>query len=130
MSVREELAAAANTVAGVNVQPYYVQGGKALSGNVTLTRVEYPNPFGGIAYWEVIVVLAQDIPTAQKQAEDLLPRLYDAFDGVLAVDSASFGTTSQDNRSGQPCLVIARHRAMEKRKAGPLGTRLLKLEIG
>jgi hypothetical protein len=113
MSVREEIAAAANTVAGVNVQPYYTQGGRSGSGNVTLTRVEYPNPFGGIGYWEVIVLLPVDIESAQRQAETLLPLLYGAMDGVLAVTSVSFGTTSQDNRSGQPCLIIAGHRAME-----------------
>lgn len=113
MSIREELAAAANTVAGVNVHPYYVQGGKALSGNVTLERVDYPNPFGGIGTWSVIVVLAQDIPTAQAQAEDLIPLLWDALSPVLGVDSVTFGTTSRDNQSGQPCLLVTGHRAME-----------------
>lgn len=113
MSIREELAEAANTVAGVNVHPYYVQGGKAFSGNVALERVDYPNPFGGIGTWSVIVLLAVDVRTAQEQADELIPPLVEALSAVMGVDSVSFGTTSQDNRSGQPCLLVTGHRAME-----------------
>ncbi|MFB6726791.1 hypothetical protein ACFCV3_41870 [Kribbella sp. NPDC056345] len=113
MSIRQTLADAANTVPGVHVHPYYRQGGKTGHGNVVLARVDYPNIFGGIGQWEVIVLLPVDVESAQNKADELIPLLYAALSEAMAVDSVTFGTTSQDNRSGQPCLIAAGHREME-----------------
>lgn len=112
-SVRQEIADAANAIEGVNVHPYYRQGGHAGSGNIQITRIDFPNIFGGVVTWEVVILLPVDIASAQKRAEELIPLLWPALSEVIAVDSITFGTTSQDNRSGQPALVAAGHRAME-----------------
>jgi hypothetical protein len=111
--VRQALADAANTVAGVNVHPYYRQGGKTGSGNVVRGTTTYPNIFGGIVTWEVHILLPVDIESAQKRADELVPLLWTALSEVMAVDEVSFGTSSQDNRSGQPVMVITGHRESE-----------------
>lgn len=111
--VRQQIADAANTVAGLNVHPYYRQGGKAGAGNIQVERIDFPNPFGGIIQWGVIVLLPVDVASAQKRADELIPLLWPALSEALAVDSITFGTTSQDNISGQPCLLVTGHRAME-----------------
>lgn len=112
-NVRQAIADAANTVEGIHVHPYYRQGGKAGNGNIQISHVNFPNPFGGIVTWDVVILLPVDIESAQKRADELLPLLWPALSQALAVDDISFGTTSQDNRSGQPCLIATGHRAME-----------------
>jgi hypothetical protein len=112
-ATRDALVTAANAVEGVSVSPYYRQGGRTGDGNVVLSRVTYPNPFGGIGWWEVHVLLPVDVESAQKRAETLIPALVDALSNEMAVDEITFATTSQDNRSGQPTLVIAGHRNLE-----------------
>jgi hypothetical protein len=114
-AVRQELAAVANSVAGVNVHPYYRQGGKALSGNVVRGTTTFPNTFGGVVTWEVHILLPVDVESAQKKADELIPLLWEAFIGsrVMTVDDISFATSSQDNRSGQPLMVLTGHRETE-----------------
>lgn len=111
-AVRAELAAAANTVEGVDVAPYYRQSTKPLTGAVQLDRIEYPNRFGGIAYWEVLVLLPSDVAAAQKQAETLIPALYAALRPHLAVDRATFGQT-QLGTTASNVVLIAGHREEE-----------------
>lgn len=112
-TVRQEIADAANTVDGVHVHPYYRQGGQAGSGNIQFARIDFPNIFGGIVRWEVVILLPVDIASAQKRADELIPQLWQALSEAMSVDDVTAGTTSQDNRSGQPCLLVAGHRAME-----------------
>jgi hypothetical protein len=109
---REAIADAASTVAGVNVHPTYRQGGKAGDGNVVWLRNEYPNIFGAVEWWEVQILLPVDIKAAQDMAGELVPQLYAALSeaGALTVTEVSFGTTSQDNRSGQPTIIVTGHR--------------------
>lgn len=112
-AVRAALAAAANTVTGVDVSPYYRQDTKAGSGIVQLDRVDFPNAFGGVAHWSVLVLLPTDLKAAQERADELLPALYAALSTELAVTSATFGTTQIESSSGQPCVLISGHRALE-----------------
>lgn len=113
-AVRNELAAAANTVDGVAVAPYYVQSTKSGSGVVQLNRVEYPNAFGGEAYWEIVVLLPADIAAAQKRSEELIPQLVTALQDHLVVTGATLGRTQLGTTgAGQPCVLIAGHREQE-----------------
>jgi len=113
-AVRNELATAANTVDGVNVSPYYRQSTKPGSGVVQLERIEYPNTFGGEAYWQLIVLLPTGIEAAQKRSEVLIPLLYNALRDHLVVTLAELGQTVLDTSgAAQPCVLISGHREQE-----------------
>ena len=66
MSTREELTTAANAVEGITGHPYVV--GHTEPGTVypRLDHIEYPNPFGGVAHWNVVLVLPQDLAEAER----------------------------------------------------------------
>jgi hypothetical protein len=112
-TVREALATAANTVAGVNVSAYYRQDASVGSGVIQLNRIEYPNFTGGVAFWDVIVCLPTDTADAQKRAEELIPALHAALSSELAITGVSFATLSIDNGAERPALVITGHRESE-----------------
>lgn len=73
MTVREDLAAAASTVDGVTAHPYFVQSTKPGHTFIRLERIDYPNPFGGICHWNVVVVLPQDTAAAEQYVEEKVP---------------------------------------------------------
>lgn len=68
--VREAISAAANTVAGVNVTPYFRQVTRPGQGMVRRDRTEYPNKFGGVVTWQVFVLLPQDIAQAERWLDE------------------------------------------------------------
>lgn len=108
-NVRTQLAEAANTVYEVNAQPYFVQTTKPGATLIRLNRVEYPNPFGGVAFWDVVVVLPQDLAAAERYVEQVVPQVRDALLEVMFVDVITpqlmdFGAGSV------PCAVITGHR--------------------
>lgn len=79
MSARTDLATAAGTVEGITGHPYYEQQTKPGNAFVRLDRIEYPNSFGGVCYWNVILILPQDQAGAEKYLEEKLPDLRDAL---------------------------------------------------
>lgn len=87
MSVREELATAAGTVPGVTAHPYFVQSTAAGTVWIRLERIDYPNPFGGVVRWNVVLVLPQDQAQAERELERLAPLLRTALEPHLAIDS-------------------------------------------
>lgn len=86
-AVREALATAANTVDGVNVTPYYRQATTPGQGMVRFDRTDYPNPFGGLTTWWVVVVLPQDMGAAEKWLDKNGSALRGAVAEELAVRS-------------------------------------------
>lgn len=68
--VRQALAAAANTVDGVKVTPYYRQVTETGQGMVRFDRTDYPNPLGGLTTWWVVVVLPQDLEAAERWLDE------------------------------------------------------------
>ena len=110
MSVRDDLAAAANAVDGVNVTPYFRATTQAGEGMVRLDNVAYPNRLGGVVTWQVVVMLPQDIGQAERFAEDRLPALVAAVQDELEVVSAAprqLQIPVGDKKSiTLPCLVI------------------------
>lgn len=85
-AIRTALAAAASTVDGVHVTAYYRQVPKtAGQGMVRLDRTTYPDPFGGITTWQVLVALPQDEATAEKWLEAHQDDLYDAVSEELMI---------------------------------------------
>lgn len=78
-AVRQALADAANTVAGIKAHPYYTEGTAPGTAHVQLDRIEYPNPFGGVAHWRVVVLLvAEDYAASEKYLEEKVPLLREA----------------------------------------------------
>ena len=85
--VRQAIATAANTVAGVKVTPYYRQVTEPGQGMVRFDRTDYPNTFGGLTTWWVIVVLPQDLEAAERWLDENGSALRGAVAEELAVRS-------------------------------------------
>lgn len=108
---RAALAAAASSVDGIDVEPQYRQRMRQGSGWVRLDRIEYPDPFGGVAWWDVVVVCPQDQERAAVFMDEHVGALVEALGeemtvtGVVpyAVDLAEVGRV--------PGFIIEGHRA-------------------
>lgn len=111
-AIRTVLAAAANTVPGITGQPYFVQTTAPGVALVRLGRIEYPNPFGGVSFWDVVLTLPQDLATSEHYFEKKVPALRDALAEVLVVKTIT--PTLIDFGAGTvPCAVISGHREEE-----------------
>ena len=111
-AVRQAIAEAATTVDGINVTPYFRQTTKAGEGMVRHDRTAYPNRFGGVVTWQVLVLLPQDIAAAEKYLEDKAPALLEAVSDHLVITSMAPQQLALD--TGQvPCVVIEGHREEE-----------------
>ncbi|MGC4940948.1 hypothetical protein [Kribbella sp. DT2] len=108
-AVRTELADAVSAIDGISIAPYFRQATKAGSGFVRLDRIEYPNTFGGEAYWQVYIVLPADIATAEKRADELTPLLYNALADHLVVTSIQPQSLALDS-GALPVLTVTGHR--------------------
>lgn len=109
MSIRDDLADAASTVDGLTGHPYYVQTTNPGTVLVRLDRVEYPNRFGGVAHWALVLVGPQDAASAEHYFEEKLPPLREAVGMHLAVTSVT--PSLVDFGAGAiPCAVISGHR--------------------
>lgn len=88
---REVLAAAASTVEGISVTPWFRQTTKAGQGMVRLDRRIRDE--SGLPYfnnvWQVLIVLPQDIAAAEKYLEQKLDALLEALSEQMAVSTAT-----------------------------------------
>lgn len=87
MSVREDLAAAASSVDGITGHPYFVQTTTPGHAFVRLERIDYPNAFGGVVRWNVVLILPQDLGQAERFLEDKVPAIREAVGEHLVVTS-------------------------------------------
>lgn len=83
---RQAIAAAASTVDGITCTPYFIQSTEPGAAMVRLDRIEYPNPFGGVCYWNVVVMLPQDQQAAEQYIEQHIPAVRDAIAPELVID--------------------------------------------
>jgi hypothetical protein len=83
--VRKQLAEAASKVDGVTCLPYYVQSTEPGAAMVRLERIDYPNPFGGVCHWSLVVVLPQDMEAAERYVEDKVPSIIAAIEHLIVV---------------------------------------------
>ena len=113
MSTRSELAAAAATVAGITAHEYMV--GDTEPGTVypRLDRIEYPNPFGGIAHWNVVLVLPQDYADAERYVEETLPALKEALDPHIVITAVLLQRLQLDGVGTLPVAFINGHREVD-----------------
>lgn len=112
-AIRQAIATAANTVAGISCQPYFVQTLEPGAAMVRLERVEYPNPFGGICHWNVIVLLPQDQAAAEQYVDDKVPAVRDAVGQHLVVTQVQPQRLDVPGVGILPCVFINGHREEE-----------------
>lgn len=110
MSTRTELKAAANTVEGISAHEHVV--GDTDPGTVypRLDRIEYPNAFGGVAHWNVVLVLPQDYAEAEQYVEQKVPALKAALDPHLVITAVVLQRLQLDGVGTLPVAFINGHR--------------------
>lgn len=110
MSTRTDLAAAAASVEGIKAHPFVTGDTEPGTVFVRLERIEYPNPFGGVARWNVVLVLPQDQADAEKYLGATLPGLLTALEPHLAVTSVVPQQLDITGVGYLPCAFINGHR--------------------
>lgn len=107
-AVRAAIAAAANTHLGEKrVAPYYRQSTKAGWGWVSLaTRARDASGFGFMDTWEVRVVLAQEIATAEKWIDEHADDLTAAIAEELVVTGLTPAVLNLDTKTTVNALII------------------------
>ncbi|WP_323792419.1 hypothetical protein [Nocardioides sp.] len=110
MSVREEIAAAASSVLGLTGHPYVV--GDTSPGTVypRVERIDYPNAFGGVVFYNVVLVLPQDYAEAEQYLEQKLPDLKGALEPHLVITSVQPQRLQLDGIGVLPVAFINGHR--------------------
>lgn len=115
-AVRTALATAANTVDGIHVSPYRRQVSSPGEGMVRMDRTDYPDPFGGMVTWQVLIVLPQDEATAEVWLEDHQDELVDALSPEMTVRSVipkELVTQTRPTLTSVPVVVIEGDRERE-----------------
>lgn len=112
MSVRDDLAAAVSSVTDCTGHGHYVQTTRPGAVLVRLNRTEYPNRFGGVAFWDLYVIGPQDQGAAERYFEAVVPELRAALEPVLAVTSVTYQRTDF-GEGAIPTAVISGHREEE-----------------
>lgn len=96
MTVREDLAAAASTVEGITVTPYFRQTTTTGQGCVRLDHTDYPDSLGGWDTWQIVVFMPQDTAVAEKYLEAKRGPLRDALAAHMIVRRITAGQLAID----------------------------------
>ncbi|MFT4189846.1 MAG: hypothetical protein QM621_14875 [Aeromicrobium sp.] len=108
--VRDALAEAASSVDGVDVSPYFAGVTAPGAGFVRWDRSEQPNPFGFVGYWNVVVLLPQDLAAAEQMADELFAPLTAALAPHMRVTGAQMQQLTIPGVGVLPCVFINGHR--------------------
>lgn len=114
MTARDEIAAAASTVDGVDVSPLYRPATGIGQGYVEWLRTDYPNTLGGEDYWGVVIVLPQDLAAAQAWIAEHKHAVWDALGYVMVVTQARPELIPIADNQSQRTLVLEGHREAEE----------------
>ena len=112
MSTRSDIAQAAG-LAGCSGHQYVVAETKAGTVYPRLERIEYPNPFGGIDHWNVVLLLPQEHAKAEAYAEQKIPALKAALDQVLVVTSVTIQRLELTGIGVLPAAFFNGHREQD-----------------
>lgn len=107
---REAIATAASAAAGVTCHPYFVQTIDAGQALVRLERITYPNPFGGIGHYNVVVMLPQDQAAAEKYIDQKVPAICDAVAEALVITEVQPQQLNLPGHGVLPVVFINGHR--------------------
>lgn len=114
MTARDEIAAAASTVAGVECSPFYEFQTTPGQAFVQWVRTEYPNRLGGEDYWAVIVTLPADPVAAQEWVEQHKGALVAALQGEMVVTQALPQLVTETDNPSKKVLAVEGHRESEE----------------
>ena len=109
-AVRDLLAAAASEVDGLTGHAYFASVTTAGNVLVRLERTEYPNKFGGVCHWNLVLILPQDQKTAEQFAEEKVPLLRAAAAPHLVITSVVPQQLKIDGLGVLPTVFINGHR--------------------
>ena len=112
-AVREAIADAASTVPGITATPYFVPSTNPGTAYVRLDHVEYPNRFGGVAFWDLVVILPQDYAAAERYVEEKVPAIREAIQEHLAIDRVTPQQLQISGVGTLPAVFINGHREEE-----------------
>lgn len=96
MTARDDIAAAASSVDGINVTPYFRQTTQPGQGLVRLDRTDYPDRLGGIDTWQAVIFLPSDRTAAEKYLEEKKGPLRDALAQVMMIRRISIEQLALD----------------------------------
>lgn len=113
LAVRQALATAATAVADVDCDPHFIQSTRPGSAMVRLDRIEYPNAFGGICHWNVIVMLPQDQAQAEQWIDNHKTALREAIAEELVITSIQPQRLETKTAGVLLCVFINGHREEE-----------------
>lgn len=113
MSTRSDIEAAASSVPGIKAHEYVVANTDPGTVYPRLERIDYPNAFGGVAHWNVVLVLPQQHAEAERYLEEILPDLKAALDPVLAVTGVTLNRLQLDGVGTLPVAFINGHREQD-----------------
>lgn len=103
---RAAIAAAANTVAGINCSEYTRQLDKTGEACLRIDTVNYPNPFGGVATWEVFIALPQDVKAAEQWLDANVDALVAALNTEMVVQTVTPTSIRYDTGIERPGVAI------------------------
>ncbi len=113
--VRQDLANELSELDGITAHPYYVQSIDPGTVWIRLDRVAHPNRFGGIAHWNVVLVLPQDQADAEKYLDEVMPVVREVVRDHLVVTEVRPQRLDLRGAGGGylPCVFINGHREEE-----------------
>ena len=114
MTARDEIAAAASTVEGVECSARYEVQTTPGQAHVQWMRTEYPNRLGGEDYWAVIVTLPQDAAAAQEWIEQHKGPLVKALGTELVVTQALPQIVPETDNPSKKVLAVEGRRESEE----------------
>lgn len=111
---RAKIAAAANAVVGMNVQPFYWQSSRPGDGMVRWDQqVRSDNRFGFMDQWQVLVVLPQDAGQSERYADEHRAALIEAVGQELVVTRSTSTSLVLDNGTPIGVLLIEGSRSAD-----------------
>jgi hypothetical protein len=111
-AVRQALADAVNTVEGLVGLPHFQVATNVGNVLIRYDRTEYPNRFGGVVFWSLVLVLPQDLAASEEYLEAKGPALRDAVAAELVITTVT--TQLIDFGAGSvPTAVFTGHREEE-----------------
>lgn len=114
MSVRDDIAAAASTVEGVNVSPSYRQVSEPGTGFLQLVSTTRDDTgLGWLDTWHVVIALSQDWPTAEAWVDSHRFALITALDSEVLVTGVTPQQIQLDSGPVIPCVVVEGSRESE-----------------
>lgn len=89
-AARQAIAAAASTVPGIQVTPYFNQDVTPGVGRVRWDRTDHPNKFGGVTTWQVVMNLPNDLASGEQWLEQNMPAIRDAVASEMTVTTVRY----------------------------------------